>query len=183
MKLKILLLKGKTLYIIHCVLILLISYLLNMFVQMLLFILLFNLIQNCFIKRFHADTIYDKPIKANNMCKIMTIAVEIIYLIFCKKLNITLYSNLFIIFIICFMSCLLQFYFEKKIICNHNLSNLEYLKSICQEAKLSELSTKRLIMRYVEKKTIKEIAIIECVDEGSIKKSISRSKRKLNIKY
>jgi DNA-binding CsgD family transcriptional regulator len=38
-----------------------------------------------------------------------------------------------------------------------------------------------MIMRYVERKSYDEIADIECVDPETIRKSILRSKKKLNI--
>lgn len=52
---------------------------------------------------------------------------------------------------------------------------------MCKEADISEQVTKRLIMKYVNHKTIKEIAIIECVEEQAVKMSINRAKKKLNF--
>lgn len=175
-------LKSLLAYAIYSAIILSVAYFFDRFFQMLMFILFFELIQNSFLKRFHSDSVVNNPIKAVKYCKLITVTVEIIYLIYCKRLDISLYSNLFIIFIIATFNSLLQFYAERIVITKFSLSNLEYLKSLCQEAKLSELATRRLIMRYVEKKTIKEIAEIECTEEETIKQSIKRSKKKLNIK-
>lgn len=64
-----------------------------------MFMLFFGFIQSCFLKRFHADHLFDnEPIKAVNTCKLITFSVEIIYLIFCKNLILSIYQNIFIIF-------------------------------------------------------------------------------------
>lgn len=52
---------------------------------------------------------------------------------------------------------------------------------LCKEAKLTNVATNRMIMRYVEKKSYKEIAMIECVEEKSIEQSIRRNRKKLKI--
>lgn len=179
MNLKIKLLKGRISYILYNVIILTIAYFLDRFLQMLMFILLFELLQNCFNYRFHSDTIIENPIKAVKWCKVITISVEITYLIFCKGLKVSVYSNLFIIFLIAFINCLLQFYLEKVIIKKNIFNNLKSLKALCNEANLTEIATNRMIMKYVEKKTYIEIAEIENVEEDTIKQSIKRSKRKI----
>lgn len=102
-------------------------------------------------------------------------------MIFCKNLNISLYSNLFIIILIALINCLLQFAAERLVIKSFKLCNQETLIKMCKEANISEQVTKRLIMKYVEHKTIKEIAIIECVEEQAVKMSINRAKKKLNF--
>lgn len=181
MKLKRKLLKERAIYILYNVALLTIAFVFNRFLQMLMFLLFFNFLQNCFAYRFHSDTIIDNPIKAVKYCKIITIVIEITYLCFCKELDVSVYSNLFVIFVIAIANALLQFYCEKTIITKARLSNLDDLKYLCEEAHLSELATNRMIMRYVEKKSISEIAKIEFVDDETIKKSIQRSKKKLNL--
>lgn len=170
-------------YVIYNIILLAFAYLLNRFMQMLMFILFFESIQNCFNKRFHSDTLFpDEPLKALKYCKLITFGVEIVYLfLLCKDLNTTFYGNLVIIFLIAFGNSLLQFYAERIIIARSKLSNLETLKLLCEEAKLTEVATNRMIMKYVEKKTYKEIASIECVEEKSIEQSIRRNRKKLNI--
>lgn len=181
MKLKIKLLKKRLVFVLYCILLLAVAFVLNRFFQMLIFLLFFNFIQSCFTWRFHADTFESDPIKAVKYCKIITIVVHIIYLIFCKNLNISLYSNLFIIILIALINCLFQFAAERLVIKSFKLCNQETLIKMCKEADISEQVTKRLIMKYVEHKTIKEIAIIECVEEQAVKMSINRAKKKLNF--
>lgn len=55
----------------------------------------------------------------------------------------------------------------------------EDLLEICSEAGLSEINVNRMIMRYVERKTIKEIADIEFVDDYTISQSLYRSRKKI----
>lgn len=180
MKLLIKQLKKKLIYIIYNIVILIIAFIFNKFFQMLLFILFFNVLQNTFSARFHADSIFEKDhIKAVKYCKIITIVVEVIYLIFCENLKISLYSNLFCIFIIALINCLLQLFLENYIINDNVFNNYDKLMFVCKKVKLTDLSTKRMILKYIEKKSYEEIAEIECVDLDSIKQSIKRSKRKI----
>ena len=172
-------LKSLITYLIYNIFLLAISYFFNRFFQMLIFVLFFSFIQNCFRYRFHADTIQDEPIKAVRLCKVITIVVELIYLAFCKDLDISIYSNLFIIFLIAFINCLLEFALENFIIKADYLKDKEKLMELCIRAKLTQNATNRMILRYIENKTFKEIADLECVDVETIKKSITRSKKKI----
>ena len=146
---------------------------------MLIFILMFNFIQNCFNYRFHADTIQSNPVKAVRLCKLITVGVEIVYLIFCKDLDISVYSNLFIIFLIALLNCLLEFSLENIVIKKDALRDKDKLLALCLKARLTESATNRLYLKYIENKTYQEIADIECVDVETIKKSITRSKNRI----
>lgn len=146
---------------------------------MLIFVLFFEFIQNCFKYRFHADTIVKNPIKAVRLCKVITIVVELVYLAFCNELDISLYSNLFVVFVIAFTNCLLQFSIESFYSKENCLKNKEVLLDLCSKANLSENATNRMILKYIENKTYDEIADLECIDVDSIKRSISRSKKRI----
>lgn len=172
-------LKGLITYLIYNIILLTISYFLNRFFQMLIFILFFEFIQNCFKYRFHADSIVDDPIKAVRLCKVITIGVEIVYLIFCKDLDISVYSNLLIIFLIAFINCLIEFAIQNIAIKENCLKDKDKLLQLCNNANLTPLATNRMIMKYIENKTCQEIADIECVDVDTIKKSINRSRKKI----
>ena len=108
--------KGLLSYILYNAILLTFSYFVGRFYQMLLFVLFYNTFQNCFRYRFHADTIQHDPIKAVRLCKIITICVEIIYLMLCKDLDVYIYSNLFIIFLITLLNAILKFSLEIVII-------------------------------------------------------------------
>lgn len=171
--------KDVLIYVAYNIILLTISFLLGRFYQMLIFILFYSVIQNCFKYRFHADTIQDDPIKAVRLCKIITIIVEVLYLIFCNNLNISIYSNLFIIFLIALINCLLEFSLEHFIIKTDYLKDEEKLITLCRNAGLTQNATNRMILKYVKGKTYKEIADIECVDIQTIKISINRSRKKI----
>lgn len=166
-------------FVVYNIILLTISFLLNRFYQMLIFVLFYEIIQNCFKYRFHAESIQRDPIKATRLCKVITIFVEIIYLVFCKNLNISIYSNLFIIFLIALINCLLEFALEHFIIKQDDLRDKEKLITLCRNANLTKNATDRMIMKYIEGKTYKEIANLECVDIQTIKISINRSRNKI----
>ena len=172
-------LKGFISYLIYNIILLTIAYFLNRFFQMLIFILFFEFIQNCFKYRFHADTIVQDPIKACRLCKVITIAVELIYLSFCNGLDVSIYSNLLIIFVIAFINCLLQFAIESFYSKENCLKNKEVLLELCVKANLSQSATNRMLLKYIDDKSYDEIAELECVDVDSIKRSISRSKKRI----
>lgn len=172
-------LKSLITYLIYIIILLTLSYFLNRFFQMLIFVLFFEFIQNCFRYRFHADTIITDPIRAVRICKFITIIVELIYLAFCNKLDISIYSNLLIIFLIAFTNSLLEFSLETFFTKENCLKDKEVLMGLCSKANLSQSATNRMILRYIENKTYEEIADLECVDVDSIKRSISRSKAKI----
>lgn len=171
--------KDLLLYIVYNLILLTISFLLDRFYQMLIFILSYSFVQNCFYYRFHADSIQDDPIKAVKLCKVITIGVEIIYLAFCQNLNISIYSNLFIIFFIALLNCLLEFSLETLIIKNNMLRDKDKLSILCKKARLTKNATERMFLKYIENKTYQEIADLECVDLQTIKISINRSRKKI----
>lgn len=172
-------LKSLITFIIYTAILLTIAYFFNRFFQMLLFILFFSFIQNCFRYRFHADTIVKEPIKSVRLCKLITIGVEIIYLIFCKNLDISLYSNLFIIFLIAASNCILEFSLENFFIKQDCLKDKETLLNLCNKANLTQNAIDRMTMKYIENLSYQEIADKECVDIDTIKKSINRSRNKI----
>ena len=171
--------KDILIYVIYNIILLTISFLFGRFYQMLIFVLFYSFIQNCFNYRFHADTIQNNPIKAVRLCKIITISVEIIYLIFSKNLDISVYSNLFIVFLIALGNCLLEFALEHFLTRTSDFKDKEKLLTLCSNANLSKNATDRMILKYVEGKSYREIADLECVDIETIKKSINRSRNKI----
>ena len=178
---KLFLIRFKSLisYIIYNLILLVVSSFLDKFVQMLFFVLFFNIIQGCFKYRFHADTIENNPIKTMKLCKFITIFVELIYLMICTNFVLSLYSNLLVITIIALLNCFLEFLFRISNINSNDFKNKENLLFLCKKANLSELATKRMLMKYVENKTYQEIANLEYVEVDTIKKSINRSRNKI----
>lgn len=166
-------------YILYNIVLLAFAYLLDKHFQMLIFVLFFNVIMGCFKYRFHASTIIKDNIKAVKVCKLITVCVEITFLICCGNFGNSLYVNIFMIFIVALIDALVEFYFEKTIITKASLYDLSILTKLCIEANLSDNATKRMVMKYIERKSYEEIAQIECVDPETIRKSIMRSKKKI----
>ena len=171
--------KDYVIYILYNIVLLTIAFFLDRFYQMLIFILFYDFIQNCFKFRFHADSIVDNPSKAVKFCKIITVTVVVIYLVMCSNLTISIYSNLVIIFLITLSSCILEFSLEAFFIKKDCLKDKETLMKLCIRANLTENAKNRMFMKYIENKTYEEIAIIESVDVETIKKSINRSRNKI----
>ena len=136
---------------IHCAIILFIAFIFDRLIQMTLFILLFKIIQGCFKMQFHADTLFpDDAIKATKMCKIISIIIEIFYLIYCKNLNITIYANIFMILFIAFVNALLEFALRNIII--KKLNRREIILSIVEndEEKIDAFCKTKGLINYSE---------------------------------
>lgn len=166
-------------FLIHLLILFFASYFFDKLLQMIMFETLFNAIQNSFKYRFHSDSIIHNPIKAIRTCKVITISVEIGYLIFCISFSNSIYSNLVIIILISVCNALLQFYIMKTFDLEYDLRDKQRLLEMCKIAHLSNLSINRLILKYIDNKSIKEIANIEGVEEGTIAMSLMRSRNKL----
>lgn len=183
MKLRLKLIEKKTIYILYCIFILLVALLLDRFIQMLLFILLFNFIHNVFNYRFHSDTLYDDPILAVKICKAITIIVEIVYLIFCKELDVSIYSNLAIIFGICLSNCLLEFTIISVCKCKLNPIrkgiNRETLIKLCKEKDFNDFETNIMIDYYCNNYKIDKIAFKYQYSSDNIKKIKSKLLKRL----
>ena len=171
--------KDFIIYLLYNICLLTVAYFLNRFYQMFIFIACYELIQGGFKYRFHADSIEKNPIKAIRLCKLITIAVELVYLLICDKLDVSIYSNVVIIFAIAFLNCLLEFTLEHYVVTADVLKDRNKLIELCTNAHLTEDATKSMIMKCVDNRTYQEIANIECVDVDTIKKSINRSRKKI----
>lgn len=179
-------LKNFIIYILYNILLLAIAYVFNRFYQMLLFVLIYNFIQNCFTERFHSDSVIDEPIRATRWCKIITIIVEFIYLIFCKNLNISIYSNLFIIFVICLLNSLIQIflkYIERTRPPQRYLSkgiSVNELNEICEEHNIVGIEKDILDMYYVKRFKLTKIARILDYSVDGIKKIKYKTLKRIN---
>lgn len=165
--------------IIYHILLLAFSYFFNKLFQTILFLATFNLFQNCFKYRFHFDYVTESNIKAMKLCKITTIIIELIYLLMSKNLNLSLFLNFVIIIIISILNCFLGLY----ITLNNNKNiykDKDLLLQVCKQANLTSLATKRIILKYINNKTYTEIALEEKMEIETIKKSINRSRKKID---
>ena len=181
-RLKWALFKRRIPFILHIILIMLIASIFNKHFEMLLFLLSYKAISACFKEQFHADTLFDDdPMKSSKWCKIITLLVELIYLFYCTRYNITIYSNILIIIVVASISALLQFFLERVIVKVSKLRDEKTLLKLCEEANLTKEATNRMYLRYIKGLKVREIADLECVEEKTIKESLRRSKRKMNL--
>ena len=171
--------KDLLIYVLYNIILLTVAYFLHRLYQMTIFIVCYELIQNAFRYRFHADSIQKDPIKAAKLCKLITVVIEVIYMAVCNNLDISIYSNLLIILFTAFTNCLLEFSLEYCIITQSALHDKDKLLSLCNRANLTKSATDRMILKYIDGKTYQEIADAECVDIDTIKKSINRSRNKI----
>lgn len=171
--------KDFIIYMLYNICLLTVAYFLNRFYQMFIFVACYELIQGGFKYRFHADSIEKNPIKAVRLCKLITIVVELIYLLVCNNLDVSVYSNIIIIFFIAFINCLLEFALEHFLLKTNDLKDKTKLLELCKQAKLTKSATDRMVSKYIKNKTYQEIADEECVDVTTIKKSINRSRNKI----
>jgi len=167
-------------FTIHCIVMLSIAYLFDRLIQMALFILLFSVIQNCFKIQFHADTLFpDDAIKATNICKVISIVMEIFYLIYCKDLVVTIYANIFIIVFIAFVNALLEFSLRNIII--KKLNKREIILSIVEndEEKIEALCNSKGLINLSEtvylflNNTVEETADILEIDNKTVQRRIN----------
>lgn len=74
-------------------------------------------------------------------------------------------------------------YIEYKYVKYCNIRNIDKdtLVKKCREANLSEDAINRMVLKFIEHKSNQEIADLECVEAETIKKSISRSRKRINL--
>ena len=60
-----------------------------------------------------------------------------------------------------------------------DLKDKDKLLTLCRNANLTKNATDRMILKYIEGKSYREIAEMECVDIQTIKISINRSRNKI----
>lgn len=170
-------------WLLYNVLLLLIAFIFERFLQMLVFILLFNFFHNTFHYRFHSDDIEKEPIKAVRLCKIITIIVEILFLIFCKELDISLYSNLAIMVSVCLGNCLLgliivKIYKYKECVIRKGMNENELIE-ICNQKCLNDFEKSILIDYYCKGYKLDKIAIKNQYSIDNIKKIKSKLLKRL----
>jgi len=166
-------------YVLYNIILLTIAFFFNRFYQMLIFLVCYEVIQNCFRYRFHADTIQTNPRKAVVLCKLITVGVEFTYLLVSLSVEISIYLNIFIIFITAFINTVLEFCIETVRDKYKILKDNDLLIAACNIHNLTKEAYTRLKLKYIDNLTYAEIAERECVDVDTIRKSINRSKHKL----
>lgn len=169
-------------FFINCATMLVIAYFFDKFFAMLLFILFVGTIKSCFKIEFHADSLFDnEPIKALNYCKFISILVEIIYLIVSRKLQLTIYGNIFVIFCFALVNSILEVALETIVISNTKSRREKILRIVPNiEEDIEDLCTKHCLNGYSEiiylylNNTIEEVSEITGVPVRSINNKINK---------
>lgn len=174
-------LKETIIYTILTTIVLCIAYLSDVLLEMALFIIYYYFIKGLFTKQFHADILVKSPTAAVNLCFAITFLTQLIFIFILVKFELSYYINIYLGISLGILSYIISDWSEKFITNKSILNNEELLIEACNRAKLSKDATDRLILRYIKGLHIKEIADIECVEEETIKQSIRRSRRKLNL--
>lgn len=161
-------------WLLYNILLLTIAFLLERFLQMFVFVLLFNFFHNGFNYRFHSDDVTKTPVIAVRLCKIITLIVEVSFLIFCKEMDISLYSNLFIMTSICLGNCLLKFIiiqtFKYRARIIKKGINEKELIEICNSKGLNDLERGIMVDYYCKGYKLDKIAIKYQYSVDNIKK-------------
>lgn len=174
--------KETIIYIIMTSIILFISYLFDILLEMSLFIIYYYFIKNLFTKQFHADCLVKSAATAVKLCFTITFITQLIFIFILVKFELSYYINIYIGVMLGILSYIVSDWSEKFTMDRRLLCNEEVLIKACQEAHISKIATNRLVLKYIKGVTIKEIALMENVEEDAIKQSLRRSRRKLNLK-
>lgn len=127
--------------------------------------------------------IYGNSYHADKILKCTTLAL-LVFLIATRiplPLWLSVFCNILIGCLVAYIMHIMYYYikYTKKGITLRLGMSKEDLLNLCSDAGISDLNLNRMILRYVEKKSIKEIAELEFVDTYTITQSLYRSRKKL----
>lgn len=133
----------------------------------------FVFMRAAFGKSYHCDSVIK--------CTSLAIATFVIATRISLPLWASTFCNVLIGCLVAYMMYVMYYYikYTKRGITLKLGMNKDDLLNLCSEAGLSETNINRMILRYVERKSIKEIASIEFVDDYTITQSLYRSRKKI----
>nr|DAE44626.1 MAG TPA: ECF sigma factor [Caudoviricetes sp.] len=176
-------LKNLAIEISYLIVIFLIAFLYDKVFEIFGFILSYSLIRNEFSKMVHGSDFTKSAHKGIVYCRIITFIVQVVSIIFIIKLNISKYVNVGLAMSLGVVNFFAKDYIEYKYVKYCNIRNIDKdtLVKKCREANLSEDAINRMVLKFIEHKSNQEIADLECVEAETIKKSISRSRKRINL--
>lgn len=136
----------------NCLIMLAIAYFFDKFFAMLLFILFVGTIKSCFKVEFHADSLFDnEPIKALKYCKLISIGIEVLYLIISSKVELTIYANIFVLFTLALINSIFEIALESIVIKTTKSRRDKILKIVDNNEKdIEKLCKKNCLNGYSE---------------------------------
>lgn len=160
--------------------VIILSYLLNKPFELFTYIISYTFIRNEFTKAVHGKDFTTSYVKGNIYCRIITMTVQLISIIFLINIEVSKYINVLLSITLGISNFFVKDYLEYHLVkTNLWLINDEILDALCIKHNLSNLAKTRLRMRYIEKKKIKEIAMIEGVEIESIEEFFRKLKKRL----
>lgn len=156
------------------------AYIFNKPYEMFIYIITYTFVRNEFTKAVHGKDFTSSYAKGIVYCRIITIVVQTISIIFLININISRYVNVLIGILLGIVNFFAKDYLEYHIVKNNLwLMNEETLDGLCVKYNLSDTARKRLKLRYIDKLKMKEIAQIECVEQDSIEEYFRILKKRL----
>ena len=174
-------LKETIVYALLTSLVLVLSYLFNILLEMILFIIYYYIIKGLFTKQFHADTITKTARSAVKLCYVITFLTQIAFVFILVTFKHSYYINIYLGILLGISSYILEDWLEHTLAQRRLLKNKDILIQACKDANISPIATNRMILKYIEGYKIKEIARLESIEESAVWQSIRRCRRKLNL--
>lgn len=173
--------KETIVYALLTSLVLALSYLFNVLLEMILFIIYYYIIKGLFTKQFHADIITTTARAAVKLCYVITFSTQIAFVFILVTFKLSYYINIYLGILLGIVSYILEDWLERVLAQRKLLRNEDALIQACKNAHISHNSMNRMILRYIKGYKIRDIARLESVEESTIWQSIRRSRRKLNL--
>ena len=119
-------LKNEIINIILLLVVFVISYLFNRFVEMLIFVFTYSFIRMDFIKAIHGDSFTNSPRKAIWICRIITFGVQLISIIFIISFNVSRYVNILFAFLLGVINYFVRDWKDKQELLQKKLESLTF---------------------------------------------------------
>lgn len=125
-------------------------------------------------------------------CLGTTTLINFVSILLTTRLEVSLIFACISAFGICWLGFIIEDWLELKIDNSNRIKikeapmykgmNEDILRAKCKQVHLTKLATERIVKYYSHYYTVEELAVMEHVEVDTIKQSLKRSRRKLNIK-
>ena len=156
------------------------AYIFNKPYELFIYIVSYTFIRNEFTKAIHGKDFTDSSAKAIIYCRLITMVIQSVSIIFLININFLRYVNILLAVSLGVINFFAKDYFEYHLVkTNLWLINEETLEKLVIKNNLTPLAKNRLKMRYIDKKKIREIAELEKVEVESIEEYFRTLKKRL----
>ena len=148
--------------------------------ELFIYIISYTFIREEFTKAVHGKDFTSSYAKGIIYCRLITMAIQTISIIYLINIEVSRYVNILCAVSLGALNFFVKDYLEYHLVkTNLWLINEEILDNLCVKHNLSELSRKRMKMKYIDKMKNKEIAEFECVEVESIEEFFRKLKKRL----